>query len=100
MRTTILCIIALCIFGSTSNSRGGVTDAQRADYVQKTWGLATDGSDAAQYFSDKLNIQYDRIPFKDYVTALVTANQLAAQLENKDYYDAARTATGYATDLS
>ena len=100
MKTATLIVLALCVLVSPSNLRAGVTDDQRADYVQKTWGLASDGSDAAQYFADKLNIQYDGIPFKDYVTALVTANQLAAQLENKDYYDAARTATGYATDLS
>src|ERR1035441_1227946 len=81
----------------TANARAdNVTTSDVVDYVQNTWGIATDGSDAITYFSGALGQQYNGIPYSDYITMLVVSSRIGTQLDNQDYYGAANSLSGYA----
>ena len=73
-----------------------VTTADVVGYVQNTWGIASDGSDAITYFSSALGQQYNGIPYSDYITMLVVSARVGTQLDNHDYYGAAYSLSGYA----
>ena len=93
-------VLLLCVFALQITCRADVTDTERIDYVKKVWGVVSDGDDSAQFFTDKLNLQYNGSPnkFKDYVSAFISAGKLSVQLDHKDYYGAARTAADFAAD--
>ena len=75
-----------------------ISTAEVVDYVENTWEIASDGSDAITYFSGALGTNYNGIPFSDYIDCFVVGSRLGVQLDARNYYDASRTVAGFASD--
>ena len=97
MRTIILAILASAQFFTTNARADTVTTSDVVNYVQNTWGIATDGSDAITYFSGALGQQYNGIPYSDYITMLVVSSRIGTQLDNQDYSGAAYSLANYSS---
>ena len=77
-------------------SNAALTEAQLRSYVRNTWQLTSLTDDT---ISQYLDTSYEGIPFKDWIEGAVAAGQVAQELNQGDFSEAAKTAAQYGAEL-
>ena len=87
--------LAILMFAALP-SNAALTEAQLRSYVRNTWQITSLTDDT---ISQYLDTPYEGIPFKDWIEGAVAAGQVAQELYQGDFSEAAKTAAQYGTEL-